>query len=422
MTLLHRTALLLFAFVVFASSSLPAVSSDKSTTKGTEPPPQDAVKIQIADPDSRIHFLYRGKKLDLPATSFHARCKGYSSEGVKYSSPAGEIVIAWKDIDFILPSWKEGFLRDRKSFMTEALLPAACSDAHLSVVTKKKVVVTVKGAVQEKTVKEEILYPLNEISVFAFDQKGVERGIAELAKKGVVVEPETGLELVLVRGGCYPMGEVVDESEGQTDEVQMHQVCVGDLYLGRTEVTQNQWQALMPNNPAFFNTCGNCPVENVSWFDAQDFIRALNQKTGKVYRLPTEAEWEFAARSSGKKEKIAGMTTGGSGAIGEYAWFASNTNGHSASVATRMPNHLGFFDMSGNVSEWVQDRYASDYYRSSPKDDPAGPGIGDHRVNRGGGWNSPPARLRTSFRDHDNASVRRNNLGFRIAISAKQMK
>ncbi len=408
-------SVLIPAILILLTTPLAAGPAAKAKAKPADAP-KDEVKIQAASPDSRIHFLYRGQKRDLPITSFHAKCKGYSPEGVQYTTPAGQIVVAWKDIDFILPHWQEGMLLNGRLFSTEALLPAACPDAHLSQAVKKTA--ATKG--KNKAPAEEEQYPLNEVQVLAFDAKGLERGMAALATKGIIFEPVTGMELVLVRGGCFEMGDVFEDEESPENERPSHRVCLADYYVGTTEVTQNEWMAVMQKNPSFFHTCANCPVENVSWFDAQDFLRTMNQKTGKNFRLPTEAEWEYAARSGGKKERIAGLTSDDvEEAVGEYAWYTGNTQGHSSPAATRRPNKPGLFDLSGNVSEWVHDRYGADYYRKSPRDNPEGPEIGDHRVNRGGCWSNSPARLRTTYRDHDNAQAKRNNLGFRVALPAK---
>ncbi|TAN41392.1 MAG: hypothetical protein EPN22_15435 [Nitrospirae bacterium] len=206
----------------------------------------------------------------------------------------------------------------------------------------------------------------------------------------LVKDPSTGIEMVLVKGGCYQMGDTF--GDGDSDEKPVHEVCVDDFYIGKFEVTQGQWQAVMGNNPSNFKNCGdNCPVENVSWNDAQEFISRLNEKvplskggTRGLYRLPTEAEWEYAARSGGKREKYAGGDD-----VDSVAWYNGNSgggffsSGKTQPVGTKAPNGLGIYDMSGNVWEWVQDWKGS--YSSGSQNNPTGPSSGKARVIRGGG-------------------------------------
>ena len=170
--------------------------------------------------------------------------------------------------------------------------------------------------------------------------------------------------------------------DGGSDEKPIHEVCVDDFYLGEHEVTQGEWKEVMGNNPSEFKNCGDdCPVETVSWNDVQHYIRKLNNKTGLNYRLPTEAEWEYAARSGGREERYAG--TSKKSELGDYAWYWGNSGKKTHPVKTKQPNFLGLYDMSGNVYEWVSDWYGKDYYRNSPKDNPKGPGSGKYRVLRG---------------------------------------
>jgi formylglycine-generating enzyme required for sulfatase activity len=165
-------------------------------------------------------------------------------------------------------------------------------------------------------------------------------------------DPATGMEFVLVKGGCFEMGDIY--GDGYKNEKPVHQVCVDDFFMGKLLVTQKQWRAIMGNDPSFFKSCGeNCPVEQVSSGDVQDYIRTLNQRSGKNFRLPTEAEWEFAARSGGKKEKWAG--TNDQAELGAYAWYSANSGSETHPVGLKKPNGLGLYDMTGNVWEWASD-------------------------------------------------------------------
>ena len=228
-------------------------------------------------------------------------------------------------------------------------------------------------------------------------------------------DPVTGIELVFVKGGCFDMGDTF--GDGTSDEKPVHEVCVSDFYMGKYEVTQGQWKAIMGDNPSWFKGCGdNCPVERVSWNDVQEFIERLNSKTGKKYRLPTEAEWEYAARSGGKREKYAGTNDNPD----NYAWYTSNSGGRTHPVGQKRPNGLGLCDMSGNVLEWCQDWYGHGYYSSSGRDNPGGPSSGSHRVYRGGCWGSNAAITRAANRNGGSPGNRSNILGFRLALPPGQ--
>lgn len=231
----------------------------------------------------------------------------------------------------------------------------------------------------------------------------------------ILTDPATGMEFVLVKGGCYTMGSAIRQGSDETPE---HEVCVADFYLGKYEVTQGEWEKVMKKNPSGFNTCGvDCPVESVSWDDSQEFIKKLNALTNKKYRLPTEAEWEYAARSGGRDEAYAG--TSDEKLLGEYAWFEDNAGKAIHPVGQKKPNGLGLYDMTGNVDEWTQDWYASDYYKVSPKSNPAGPATGEERASRGGSWDFDSWRARDAHRRKFEPSYREDGLGLRLLLPVK---
>lgn len=223
---------------------------------------------------------------------------------------------------------------------------------------------------------------------------------------------------VAVPGGCFEMGDLF--GDGALEEGPVHEVCVNDFYMGKYEVTQKEWEKLMStflkgNNPSCFKACPNCPVEKVSWNDVQAFIKKLRQKTGMHFRFPTEAEWEYAARSGGKREKYAG--TSDDLKIELYAWYAGNSEVKTHPVGLKKPNGLGLYDMSGNIKEWVADWYGGDYYSDSPGDNPQGPSSGVVRVLRGGSWGNEARHVRTAVRIRSLLDHQHCGNGFRLSLS-----
>jgi len=221
-------------------------------------------------------------------------------------------------------------------------------------------------------------------------------------------DPVTGMEFVYVKGRCYQMGDTF--GDGDSDEKPVHKVCIDGFYMGKYEVTQNQWRTIMDNNPSNFKG-DNRPVEHVSWSKVQNYIAKLNRESGKHYRLPTEAEWEYAARSGGKQEKYAGGNN-----VDAVAWYRSNGGDKTHSVGQKQANGLGLYDMSGNVWEWCQDWYDGSYYSYSPRNNPQGPRSGSKRVSRGGGWSDPPHFVRLANRYSNSPGFRDDNLGFRLVL------
>ena len=182
--------------------------------------------------------------------------------------------------------------------------------------------------------------------------------------------------------------------------------------IGKTEVTQALWQAVMGSNPSYFKG-SNLPVENVSWDDCQEFITKLNALTGKTFRLPTEAEWEFAARGGNKSQ---GFTYSGSNTVDDVAWYFDTSSSTTHPVATKAPNELGIYDMSGSVYEWCNDWYSSSYYTSESQTNPTGPDSGSNRVWRGGSWAGDARACRVSNRSSKDPTYRGYWLGLRLAL------
>lgn len=222
---------------------------------------------------------------------------------------------------------------------------------------------------------------------------------------------DVSFKMVRVDGGTFRMGANEDDDEALGCEKPAHQVTLSDYYIGETQVTQALWQAVMGDNPSGFNGDLNCPVEKVSWKKCQEFIKELNRLTGLSFRLPTEAQWEFAARGGNKTK---GYKYAGSDNIKKVAWYDENSEDKTHPVGEKDANELGLFDMSGNVWEWCQDRY--DGYTDVPQTDPEGPESGSYHVNRGGGWDNNARYCRVSDRYNSKPTRTGSYLGLRLAL------
>lgn len=213
--------------------------------------------------------------------------------------------------------------------------------------------------------------------------------------------------MIRVEGGTFMMGATSEQKKRDKDEKPVHRVTLSTYYIGETEVTQELWETVMGWNPSDFKGISR-PVESVSWNDCQEFLLKLNQMTGLKFRLPTEAEWEYAARGGSKSR---GYQYSGSDKIDNVAWY---TTRGTHDVKTKQPNELGIYDMSGNVNEWCQDLYGN--YSVGAQTNPAGPFSGFHRVFRGGGWYFDPGSCRVSIRYYDMPDTRNRYLGLRLAL------
>ena len=228
----------------------------------------------------------------------------------------------------------------------------------------------------------------------------------------IPVKDGISIDMVRVEAGTFTMGATAEMKEPYDWEKPTHRVTLtNDYYIDKYEVTQVLWQAVMGNNPSKFKG-DNLPVEKVSWDDCQEFISKLNRITGKTFRLPTEAEWEYAARG-GKKSR--GYQYSGSNNLSDVAWYGDNSGNKTHAVGTKQPNELGIYDMSGNVWEWCQDLYGR--YSSYSQTNPTGANNGLYRMNRGGSWGVNAWNCRSSGRDNITPGSRYNYLGLRLVLS-----
>ncbi len=221
-------------------------------------------------------------------------------------------------------------------------------------------------------------------------------------------------EMVFVEGGTFEMGS----NFGEADEKPIHKVTLSSFNIGKYEITQAQWKAVMGNNPSYFKDCQECPVEQVSWKEIQEYVRKLNHITEGNYRLPTESEWEYAAKG-GKGSK--GYTYSGSNDMNNVAWYYENSGGKTHTVGTRQPNELGIFDLTGNVWEWCSDYYSR--YSNIGETNPKGSSEGAFNVLRGGSWYGDDNECRISFRSWSNP-VNRNldyYYGFRLVLPVSDL-
>ena len=238
-------------------------------------------------------------------------------------------------------------------------------------------------------------------------------------------------KMIKVEGGTFSMGATSEQgSDAYDSEKPVHSVTLSDYYIGETEVTQELWEAVMGSNPSYCKGNNQRPVERVSWNDCQEFINKLNRLTGKNFRLPAEAEWEYAARG-GKYSR--GYKYSGSNNADEVAWYWRNSgdkylsgewdkdriienNCKTHPVKTKKANKLGLYDMSGNVWEWCNDWYNKNYYRNSPQTNPTGPSEGKARVRRGGSWGNFDGLVRVSSRRDYVPDYRGIYSGLRLAL------
>ena len=227
------------------------------------------------------------------------------------------------------------------------------------------------------------------------------------AESAVAQKDPLNHEMIFVEGGTFQMGS----NTGEAHEKPVHSVTLSSFNIGKFEVTQAQWKAVIGSNPSHFKGCEDCPVERVSWNDVQDFIRKLNAQTGKNYRLPTEAEWEYAAKG-GKSSK--GYTYSGSNDLNSVAWDTENSGSKTHAVGGKQANELGVYDMTGNVWEWCSDCYGK--YNGYSETNPTGASSGRFRVLRGGSWIDYANFCRTAIRLLRDPDAGGYYKGFRLVL------
>lgn len=221
--------------------------------------------------------------------------------------------------------------------------------------------------------------------------------------------------MIEVEGGSFQMGGTKEQGEDTfSDEMPVHKVTLSSFAIGRYPVTQDEWEAVMGGNPSYFKG-KKLPVDNVSWIDCQEFITKLNERTGMHFRLPTEAEWEYAARGGKKNKK---HKYSGGNILEQVGWYNENSGATTHEVGLKSANELGIYDMSGNVWEWVQD-WKGDY-SADEQVNPTGPENGTERVCRGGGWNREIDRGRVSYRGDDLPNFRYCSLGLRLVLEKER--
>jgi formylglycine-generating enzyme required for sulfatase activity len=248
----------------------------------------------------------------------------------------------------------------------------------------------------------------------AAEKAGVGDKLMEAAEaaKALILEKLPPINMVVVEGGCFQMGDFA--GIGDEDESPVHEVCVSDYYIADTEVTQELWEAVMRFNPLPEKERDpKKPVSSISWFWVDRFITKLNLVTDGFYRLPSEAEWEYAARDRGKDISWSG--TDDESRLGLYAWFEDNSDFESHRVRGKRPNGLGLYDMAGNVWEWVDDFFDFDYYQTSPVENPYGPEESIWRGLRGGSMLNETHRLRSTYRYAGDPANSLPYVGFRLA-------
>jgi len=310
----------------------------------------------------------------------------------------------------------------KKHLASTISIAGNCGEIVSQPSTQKPVSLLTTAKISHLGIKEEREFPLetpqsftelcqwNQIQTVNLPDAESKEKVAIVVYKGVK-DPVTGMEFVVVSGGCYQMGS----NDGKRDERPVHEVCVNDFLMGKYEVTQGQWRKIMGNNPSYHKRGDDYPVEQVSWNNIQDFIRKLNSRGKGKFRLPTEAEWEYACRA-GRQQKYGTRTGRISLDLASYddSWFV-RMRYNIYPVGSFPANHpFRLYDMSGSIWEWVQDRYNESAYGQHQRNNPIYERSGGDRVFRGGSWVNSASRLRCAYRAHSSPSHQEEFIGFRL--------
>jgi formylglycine-generating enzyme required for sulfatase activity len=304
-----------------------------------------------------------------------------------------------------------GYLRATQQKQGDFLFIPKHLHSRKTPVSPERTQAPIQGAVTQQEAPSAALSPRRATKAAATQQDAPSSASPVIPKKGdVMIHKPTGMEFVYVPEGCFSMGASYDDPDSFDWEHPAHEVCVAGFWMGKYEVTQGQWKALMQSNPSGHQRSDQHPVENVSWEDVQAFLASMNRRSQRKYRLPTEAEWEYACRGGGP-----GKYCGGDH-LDLVAWYEGNSSGRTQRVGTKRSNGFGLHDMSGNVWEWCSDRFSEDYYEISIRHNPQGPQTGEQRVVRGGSLGSSAANSRASFRFKNVPDYREDWLGFRVLM------
>jgi formylglycine-generating enzyme required for sulfatase activity len=339
---------------------------------------------------------------------------GISCALVKIDLPLKNVVIsAVGDVDYVVNTYWVYLAAGTKKLSLQHpdyhTLQVVFSDYDIQYVTSKTtyyMVVDLPNATHSQSIKES-----NSI-----DSSLARENFTDLIDTKVINVKETSFTMVYVKGGTFIMGasSVQDEYAGK-NEFPSHNVTLSDYYIGKFEVTQKLWKAVMNNNPSKY-VGDDRPVDSVSWNDCITFIERINALTGLSFSLPTEAQWEYAAKGGVFAEVF---LYSGSDKAGSVAWFSKNTKA-TKNTGLKQPNALGLFDMSGNVGEWCMDYYG--LYTNDSQENPTGPDTGTIRVTRGGDWYSDESKCRTSYRTGASPTGKYDDMGFRLVLIENKPK
>jgi formylglycine-generating enzyme required for sulfatase activity len=411
-TYIMRIAILLISLVLPGSPVLitaqrkpePVAPSKPAAAK---PKPPAAV---VKEPEAYAYLLVNSD-LDVNITVNYGKTYRVSStdDGKRVPLEAGDNLIKITPLDGGSDGYTETITMDKKGNRVYSVKLKAARDAEEA--KKKEEEVKKKEEEAKKNAEAEAKKNAEAEAKKNAEAEAKKNAEAEAKMPSRLNDPLAGT-FILVKGGTFTMGCTSEQSDCSSDERPAHQVTLSNYYIGETEVTQAQWRSVMGSNPSRFSGCDACPVEQVSWNDVQEFISRLNNLSGGArYRLPTEAEWEYAARGGSQSRNY---QYAGSNYLDEVAWSNSNSGGKTHAVKGKKSNELGLYDMSGNVREWCSDWYGS--YSSGSQTNPVGASSGSSRVDRGGSWGlGAPASCRVADRAGITPGHRGNALGFRLA-------